>query len=156
MVEMGEGAELSLVNEEIENFFPRLVSERYRIASPRTPRYNCIAWAAGDDTAWWEPDPLDLYYWPYDVPRQPTLEAYTQAFRTLGYTPCDTAKVEAGFEKIAIYVDNTGRPTHLARQLPDGKWTSKLGKLEDIEHPTLEGLTGSVYGSVRLILRRRI
>lgn len=100
---------------------------------------------------------MDLYYWPHGVPRQLTLEGYAQAFKTLGYTPCDTSEVESGFEKIAIYVDhNTGVPTHAARQLPDGKWTSKLGKLEDIEHETLEGLTGSAYGSVRVILRRKI
>lgn len=143
------------MNQEIEGLFPRLATERYRMASPRTPRYNCIAWAAGDDTAWWEPDPMDLYYWPDAVPRQLTLEAYTRAFRTLGYTPCDTAEFEPGFEKIAIYVDNNGTPTHAARQLPNGRWTSKLGNLEDIEHTTLEGLTGAVYGSVGLILKRK-
>ena len=48
-----------------------------------------------------------------------------------------------------------GEPTHAARQLPNGKWTSKLGRWEDIEHD-LEGLTGEMYGSVQQILKRQI
>ncbi len=66
------------------------------------------------------------------------------------------------FEKIAIYVDTDGVPTHAARQLPDGSWTSKLGDWEDIQHQTLEALeTGNDkahqelgYGKVAKIMRR--
>jgi hypothetical protein len=66
--------------------------------------------------------------------------------------------MEAGFEKIAIYVDGDGVPTHAARQLSDGAWTSKLGEWEDIRHLTLEAMEddglGLGYGKVSLILKR--
>jgi hypothetical protein len=45
-------------------------------------------------------------------------------------------------------------PTHAARQLPNGRWSSKLGKLEDIEH-ALDDICGSAYGSVVPVLKRR-
>jgi hypothetical protein len=37
--------------------------------------------------------------------------------------------------------------------LPTGKWTSKLGALEDIEHE-LEGLIGDRYGKIGQILKK--
>jgi hypothetical protein len=48
-----------------------------------------------------------------------------------------------------------GEPTHAARQLPNGKWTSKLGRWQDIEHE-LDGLVGEMYGTVKQILKRAI
>jgi hypothetical protein len=76
-----------------------------------------------------------------------------QAFATLGFISCDDDTVESGFEKIAIYVNNQGKPTHAARQLGDGRWSSKLGNAVDIAH-SLVGLTNSAYGSVAQILKR--
>ena len=43
----------------------------------------------------------------------------------------------------------------MARQLPSGLWTSKLGESEDIEHQ-VEGLEGSSYGNVLVYLCREI
>jgi hypothetical protein len=57
---------------------------------------------------------------------------------------------ERGVEK-----SGGGKPKHAARQLANGRWTSKLGELEDIEH-TLNGLDGIWYGSVMLILKRAL
>lgn len=139
----------------LEEWFPHLKTTGYQVTSPASPDYNCIAWVATEDSRWWEPDPQGLYYWPETSPREFTLEAYLQVFISLGYTPSDTAALELGFEKIAIYVNTQGMPTHAARQLANGRWTSKLGKSEDIEH-SLEGLQGPVYGSVAQILRRPI
>lgn len=104
------------------------------IASPPSVLYNCIAWAADDTTRWWWPGPEEISYWPPNVSRIETLEAFVEAFATLGYKPCDNDLLEPEFEKIAIFVDSKGEPTHAARQLPNGKWTSKLGRLEDVEH----------------------
>ena len=139
---------------EIEKFFPPLTESGYEITSPATPDYNCIAWAAENNEAWWEPDPLNLSYWPLEISRTYTLESYIKVYETLGYAICEDAQYEEGFEKIAIYIDSRGKPTHAARQLNFGKWTSKLGSLEDIEHPTLEDLTGQDYGSVAAIMKR--
>lgn len=82
-------------------------------------------------------------------------DTFVQAFALIGFMPCEGSELEQGFEKIAIYVNNMGQPTHAARQLPSGNWTSKLGRWIDIEH-TLSGLTESEYGSVARILRRSI
>ena len=54
---------------------------------------------------------------------------------------------------MAIFVDAVGVPTHAARQLASGLWTSKLGHSEDIEHD-LRALEGDTYGMVALLLKR--
>ncbi len=66
---------------------------------------------------------------------------------------------EPGFEKVAIYTDlEDFSPGHIA--LSDGKvWKSKLGRLQDIEHASLdllEGDQGWEYGIVERILKRKI
>ena len=140
-------------NHDIEKFFPKLQDGLYKITSPDTVDYNCIAWAAGDTEAWWWPDRLDIGYWPAGVRRAEILEAFIEAFATLGFTLCDTAEYEEGFEKVAIYIDVNGKPTHAARQLSPGLWTSKLGNLQDIEHH-IDGVSGDQYGAVAVIMKR--
>jgi hypothetical protein len=137
--------------------FPNLTNQNCEIKSPRTNRYNCIAWAAGNDTHWWWPDGRGIGYWPQNVPREETLEAFIRAFATIGYHVCDNAALEAGFEKIAIYAERVGTilvPTHSALQLPDGRWTSKLGPFEDIQHRTLSDLDGPAYARAVAYLKR--
>lgn len=155
MASLGKGSRIYRVSkQEIERTFPNLINSGYSISSPATAEYNCIAWAAGNTEAWWWPDSQYLYYWPPQILRTETLEAFIRAYEILGYTLCDNAVYEEGFEKIVIYVDSNGKPTHVARQLSSGSWTSKLGRLEDIEHTTLDNLVGSHYGSVAAILKR--
>jgi hypothetical protein len=139
----------------LELLFPKLSGATYEITSPAQPDYNCIAWAAGDDSRWWEPDPFGQYYWPEGVRRQYTLEAYAEAFQDLGFVECQDVVLEVGIEKVAIYADLNGGPTHAARQLNDGTWTSKLGRREDIKHRDLDHVSGSYYGNPALILQRR-
>jgi len=149
---------------ELENLFrryPRLRDADGEITSSPDHRYNCIAWAAGEDKIPWISDPgivddpeLKRYgYWPQDVPREDTLETWIQVFGTIGYRRCRSWDLEPGYEKVAIYGTRDG-PTHAARQTPRGKWSSKLGKGHDIEHQ-LDGLAGSKYGEVLAVLRRR-
>jgi len=104
--------------------------------SEKTTQYNCIAWAAGDTNNWWWPkiNPKGKSYWPEGVPNEETLNAFIQAYRQLGYTECSDSLLENGYDKIAIYCDYAGKPTHAARQLPDGQWTSKLGPDIDVSH----------------------
>lgn len=139
--------------ERLEALFPHLRGIAYRITSPVSDVYNCIAWAAGDMHHWWWPGDPALTYWPPGVPRQETLEAIRDAFATLGYVVCEKADLEPGFEKIALFADADGTPTHASRQLRDGAWASKLGMSEDIQL-ALTDVAGSVYGSVVLILKR--
>jgi hypothetical protein len=131
--------------------FPHLTPDNHHITSPPTTVYNCIAWAAGDTTRWWQPG----RYWP--VPATDygigVLEA---AFLKLGFEVCDSDGVEVGFEKVALYAESGFLYTHAARQLPDGRWTSKLGRGEDIEHDTPDVLAGGIYGEVVQFVRRAI
>lgn len=76
-------------------------------------------------------------------------------FVALGYVPCDTPDTEPGMEKVALFADEDGVPTHAARKLPGGRWTSKLGRLEDIEH-ALDGVAGEEYGVARRVMKRPI
>ena len=152
---MGQGTGTDLVSEDLESMFPYLARSAYAITSPSTPEYNCIAWAAGDAERWWWPLAGSFAYWPSNVPVQETLDAFIKAFGTLGFIPCEDPYIEHGHEKVALYVDNNGKPTHAARQLQNGRWTSKLGKAQDIEHE-LDGLTGAMYGVVAQVLKRPI
>jgi hypothetical protein len=80
------------------------------------------------------------------------MAAFIQTYELLGYERCHSAEQEAGFEKIAVYESN-GVPTHAARQLETGVWSSKLGNLEDVEHG-LDALEGQLYGRVSTFLRK--
>ena len=91
-----------------------------------------------------------------NISGQATLENFILAFAKLGYEPCENSELENGFEKVAIYVSTKdeihapkGTPTHMARQLKNGNWTSKLGKDVDISHKTLQSIEGKTYGIVR-------
>jgi hypothetical protein len=139
----------------IRQLFLRLTGTSFQVSSPVSGEYNCIAWAAQEDDRWWWPDRYGMYYWPADARREETLTAFVDAFRSFGYEACTSPGFEVGFEKVAIFTDQNGEPTHMARQLQNGSWTSKLGTLNDIEHD-LYGVEGNEYAQVALILRRRI
>jgi hypothetical protein len=103
----------------LESLFPGLADSSFQITSPASRDYNCIAWAASDQSAWWWPDDdpdNDAVWWPTGVPRKETLAAFIAAYGTIGYTPCADAEFQVGQEKIAIFARDDGRPTHAARQ----------------------------------------
>jgi hypothetical protein len=95
-----------------------------------------------------------VYYWPPGAPFEETIDAFIEAFRTLGFLECPDGAYEIGVEKIALYATSAGTPTHMARQLVSGGWTSKLGSNVDIEHATLEQIEGPLYGKVVRFLKR--
>lgn len=134
---------------------PKLDDNNHVQTSKFDPSYNCIGYAAGTKK-WWQPGPMlgGRLYWPNNVPREESLEAYMKAFETIGYVQCLHGKPEEGYEKIALY-GRDGKCTHAARQLEGDTWTSKLGKAEDISH-RLNDLEGSVpqYGVVMRFMKR--
>lgn len=144
----------------VRSQFPRVDEAGFRIASPVDPRYNCIAWAAGDASRWWWPTAvgdrqLGGTYWPTGpLMNRPTLEDFEAAFQALGYSSCEDGILESGFEKVAIYADAAGNPTHAARQTSAGYWVSKLGQSVDIEHNDVAGVSGERYGEVQLYMKR--
>jgi hypothetical protein len=138
-----------------EPHFPALDDSNSRPTSPADDRYNCIAWAAGDTERWWWPDPLEQNYWPPGVPRVERVEAFVLAFQGLGYHEDLDDSLQPGIQKIAIFASDVGRPTHAARQLPDGWWASKLGEQIDIEHK-LAAIEGPAYGRIAVVLAREV
>lgn len=129
--------------------FPRAGRETW-ITSPIDFNYNCIAWAAEDTTHFWWPEQLG--FWPAEAPRNTSLEAFLIAFATLGYAPCSDGNLVPGMQKVAFY--GKGRSVlHAARQLSDGKWSSKLGRAQDVSHD-LSSLEGPAYGIVIQFVER--
>ena len=130
--------------------FPHLTADNHRVTSPPSTDYNCVAWCAGDTEHWWQPG----VHWPVAMESY-GLDALELAFRSLGYEPCAGGDLEPDFEKVALYAVGQFY-THAARQLPSGKWTSKLGRLEDIEHDMPGVVAGGVYGEVAMFMRRSL
>lgn len=133
-------------------YFPGLREEGYHETSPATTQYNCFAWAASDPARWWEPDPWGDYYWPAGAPRERNLPAFVKAYEALGFRVCSDGSLEPGFEKVALYAIEQ-KASHAVRQLPNGRWTSKLGQEVDIEH-ALNGLVGAQHGQLAVFLSR--
>jgi hypothetical protein len=145
---------LGMTNPAIEGLLPNLSVTGYSITSPQDESYNCIAWAAGVDDNWWWP--ISPYYWPSGISKDNSIQSFVAAFIQQGYCMCDSIDLEPGYEKIALYINAQGRPTHAARQLASGVWSSKLGPSYDIEHQSLRGVEGSIYGTVAVTLKRPI
>jgi hypothetical protein len=139
--------------------FPDLTIDNHTITSPATRRYNCIAWAAGETTRKWWPDSRNIGWWPPGIKRVETIEAFVEAYGTLGFRLCFDGSLQRGMEKVAIFGKRAAAgepplPTHAALQLESGVWTSKLGDLEDITHATVEAVRGPIYGTVICFLER--
>jgi hypothetical protein len=91
--------------------FPRLQSGSYRITSPETIDYNCIASAAHYDDNWWQPG----LYWPIPSPPDDfSLSVLERVFASLGYVECTDGSLEVGFERSPCLVRVCSIPTPLA------------------------------------------
>jgi hypothetical protein len=126
------------------------------VTSRKTPVYNCVAYAASDETKpWWpsqRPRPGARYYhWP--EPNQPaTVHSFIKAFHDLGFESCNSGEHEDGYHKVALYVNDHDEPKHMAKEI-DGVWYSKLGDEQDIRQHTLEALHGQRYGKAKYFFR---
>ena len=132
---------------------PNSFIEPLVITSLPTGNYNCIAWALEDTTRFYWTGPEAFFYWESDLPREETIDSFVQLFARYDYEICQNALKERGYTKIALFTKDD-IPTHAARQLPNGLWTSKLGILEDVRH-TLSAISGGIYGSVALVLKKK-
>ena len=94
-----------------------------------------------------------LYYWPPKAPREYTIEAYEEAFATVGFVRCLDDSYDARVTRVALFAKGF-QPTHAARQVSPYEWTSKLGQGQDISHH-LTGVSGSTYGQPALFLFRK-
>jgi hypothetical protein len=126
--------------------------------SPKTMRYNCIAWSVGKcDKKWW-PDQWGIGAWFPGQPRIASIQGFIDGYRSIGYRECSDGILEPGIEKIALYAKawpgRDSSPTYAAYQLDNGHWQSKLGDFEDIEHFGIEVLHGYQYGTVVFFMSR--
>src|SRR5665213_879470 len=130
------------------------VIQEDNFTSIATRAYNCVGYAIGDPH-WWDPSGTEATVWPSHLPiRDFRIERFLELFQLHGFVLCDNdgPAPEAGHEKIAVFGLN-GEFEHVSIQTIDGRWTSKLGELEDISHP-LELLTSDLYGEIQHYLKR--
>jgi hypothetical protein len=150
--------ETPMLEPEIRALLPNLTDNNHKVSSCKDNTYNCIALAAGDTANWWWP--RDPYYWPPSAPRTLTMDAFCAAYKMCGYECCHDGSVEIGFMKIAIFgkqnVLGNVVPTHAARQMADGRWMSKLGVHQDIEHSAIDNVACPSYGVAIIYMRCRI
>ena len=138
----------------IDAQFPALAAAGYEIVGESSAEYNCIAYAAGETDRWWSHAENIRCYWPAPAQRTPLIASLVAVFTALGYEPAADDSVETGYIKVALYQQN-GQWTHAARQMPNGRWRSKLGPGPLIEHDTPSDLAGELYGVVHCIMCRR-
>lgn len=136
------------------NEFPNSVQEPFLTTSPQDVRYNCIAWAFGDSKKFYWPADLPEYFWPPNVKKEESVDAFIDLYASIGYTHCANGQPEIGYEKVAIFTLN-GEPKHAARQLQNGLWTSKLDSHVDVTH-TIGAMEGGMYGNVTQYMKRKI
>lgn len=135
--------------------FPNSISEPLEQKSPKDNRYNCIAWAFGINNLRLWPNNFPFEVWPPNIPNTVTLDAFIKLYELIGYQICNNSLLETSKEKIAIFT-LSGRPTHAAKQLSSGLWSSKLGwQNEDSEH-TLNAISNGEYGNPTVFMERAI
>lgn len=146
--------DINEIKNQVREFFSNIDCTHWEIKSPKTPSYNCIAFAFSDIQHWWWPSKFS--YWPSKVRRDVSIEAFQDLLNLYGFTPCALDNSENDFPKIALYAKN-GIPTHMARQTDKRAWVSKLGSFVDIEHNSLDCLCGTgrnEYGEVVLVAKK--
>lgn len=137
---------------------PSLMNDsRFKITSPSTRDYNCIAWALERNDVWvWPPLGMEQEadeYWPESAPDDENIESFIKAMHKEGFATCKNIDYELGYTKIALYAKN-GLCTHACRQLSQDIWTSKMGPLNDIQHSNPQSLEGDFYGEVYCYMKR--
>lgn len=143
-------AEVELIED-----FPGLENDpTFYQASDETPEYNCIAFALGETSRWYWPSDKPEAYWPDEITREVTLDAFVQLFSLHGYSESEHGQHSPGVEKLAIY-EADGLVTHVARQDPfGGHWVSKLGAWFDIVHGSPDSICNRTYGEVVYYMQR--
>lgn len=138
-------------------FAPGLHPGNSTARSERTVDYNCLAFAAGDMARWWEPYVIPPVqpgvFWPEGATPDNGVEHWIEALATVGFERCGDGGLEPAWVKVAI-LGRAGTAEHATRQLASGRWVSKLGDLEDIEHDEPGDVGGGAYGEVVQFLRR--
>jgi len=141
----------------VEIWHPKLIGKNYKIIESKynLADFNCIAYSLDFFDRWCGASEKS---WPYNIlSRSPKLENYIKYYKIFGYDVCNNDEYEVGYEKVALYIDNSNCINHASKQYYN-MWRSKLGKFFIIEHE-LEWLTGfdaDNYGNIGVILKRKL
>lgn len=146
---------------ELVEIFPGLRGAKPKVTSPIDGNYNCAAWVIDDTSRWWEPfgiilpAPSPPYHWPPELPQDNSADTFVRFFELHGYERADDESIEDGYTKIAIYVQD-GEFRHVARQISENVWSSKIGGQEDIRHELRAVETSGPYGygTASIFMRR--
>lgn len=142
----------------IMQWFPMLATDvGFKVTSPVTRKYNCIAWSLKKNDCWvWPVVPQERevdMFWRNSCGYDDRIETFMSFYHSLGFVETQDGRIEDGFDKIALYAKD-GLCTHAALMLPSGLWTSKLGPYHDIQHSTPAVLEGPVYGTVACYMKK--
>lgn len=114
------------------------LGKSFDVLGPANRKYDSFAWGL---------NVLDAWVWPGT-----SVEDFDRLAADLGYRRQKGLDytLSKNMDKLVLYgkkrADSTVEPSHLARQLADGSWSSKLGALPLIRHATPEDLSGSTCG----------
>ena len=56
---------MDIFDPRLERKFPKIKGTGYKVTSPESRRYNCIAWSLGIVDMWIWPDPN--FFWPVNI-----------------------------------------------------------------------------------------
>ena len=147
---------LGATTEVIKKWWPRLKKNKFHFTSEQTPYYNCFSWAMKVTNIW-----MDMYYFSnkFNIKYSEldhSANGYAEILKKyFNYEICPDGSFEKNMEKVVLYENKYGEWTHIARQLDNGNWTSKLGKLEDIEHYNINCLSDGDYGNPVIYMRKQ-
>lgn len=149
--------------DKISNIFLDLKDDEFEITSDSTPIYNCIGFAIGFMDVWvalGHPMKIPWFWWPETVPFSQDKDALIQTFEYFGFEKCDDDSIEMGWDKVALY-GNDSQWLHAARIIGPDLYHSKLGCGHDIHHKGDKSLLertlkpADSYGKVYQYMKRK-
>lgn len=147
--------------QELIRHFPSLASDpNFRINSPSTASYNCIAWAMGFEKRWvsYCSDPIvnavaiRFIWWPQGVQVSNHRDALIQAFEVLGFEITQDNDYDPYYDKVVLYCKGSYW-THASRIVANGIEHSKFGELWDAYH-SHDIFRGTDYGEPFAFMQR--
>jgi hypothetical protein len=151
---MGDGSRLHrlrMAKSDVERDFPALAGTEYDL-SDEDFNYNCLAFALGDQSNWWEPPKGLGQYWPPGFSEDVTVPTVELIIKTHGFTVETEIRSTPGTDAIAIFAEGN-EWTHFAK-FSNGSWSSKLGDGHDVIGVSPEHLEGPLYGKIIKVLCR--
>lgn len=124
----------------------------FKLLSPFSFQYNCIAFAMGMTDRWVDHSNIPWHWWP-PVEKGSSVEHLKNAFQYFGFEECGmNDEIDDLYDKVALY-HIANQWTHAARVVAAGVYHSKFGESFDGRHSSGNVLQAQ-YGNVCIIMRR--